>query len=706
MDQNPLGHTGLPGNRGEPSDEDNPFAEAERKVLRRRALTRRIAAAVAILYALYFTGAHLPRWMFERGHKAAVDCLNEHWEHASSDPMSCVGRQRWWNWLPKLWPSTRKEALADEASSLYSGYEYVLTDAVATHPDAAARKSAVLALLQAGNDPLLPNGRSASLAHAWLSGAFAELAATDAGIGDHGDWLNVLQASVAVTDFDAIRRAASVVRSEKYAYDYNLQRGAWLCLLGDRKNGIAALAVADTEYRTDITSARSGWLNARLAIVACGAKPSEALGFDPRRVGEFEQHEMDALVESVDPSALDAAERHLKEEFLEPGDRLPFVAQALTQKKHDVLGTLALVDSHTFQGGSLVVVPKESLQLTPSMLLRPETGLFGDQPYACDPAPLEAAAALLETTADGAKETYPPGKDKDGYDEAEASYDTHLLEMRKHPKVYLRNAAWGMWIAASTEWARRGERDKARADVERAMKLTLENEAAARITAITLFLTIGDAKRASELGQALVSGPLAADAHAADRAIADVQLALALAAQGRFEEANEVAKTAHLLAPRLGTGDAATSLINDIAWLHAALALRVGKGDEVLAPEPGILSEALAPWLARAKLPEEQRKIARRQRVSSVIPSQLVLPAFYYVIGKSVEGAGDVEVWLDHVFAVDMARGGRAEMAARAEAARWRSDTAAAEVWEGRDKKLRSLIHDHPTSILAAVAGL
>ena len=57
-----------------------------------------------------------------------------------------------------------------------------------------------------------------------------------------------------------------------------------------------------------------------------------------------------------------------------------------------------------------------------------------------------------------------------------------------------------------------------------------------------------------------------------------------------------------------------------------------------------------------------------------------VLPAVYFIVGRAA-GHGDVEAWLD-------AATGRATddaqvvAAARAEAARWRGDTAAAKRWD------------------------
>lgn len=689
------------------SDSEDYWAEVARKNARRRRVIRTLAVVLAGSYALWFAASHLPQWLVKQGHHAAVDCFNDSWEHANVDPKTCVEHERRWIFLAKVWPWTRKEAKYNEALDRFEGYGYALEDAVATHPDAGARKVALDGLFEAAKDPALAENAVviASLAKGFLAGAFEELSTHDAGDAGHDAWDYVLESAIVVGDVEAIKRVARVERPDKYAWSFDLQRGAWLCLLGDRPSGLKALALADKEYREAITSSYEGWLNARLSIVACGGTEAD-VGFDPRRVGEFEQHEMDALIASTDPSKPISGEAYLVEHrsgsIMEGADRLPFVALAIVEKAHDPEQLLPLIDSGNYREGA-VVTPHLEAFLTPGVVLHAESGMFGDQPYAVAIEPLEHAATILEAAATSAKESYPAPKEEDYSD---LDYSGHRKELRAHPKKYLRNAAWAMWFAASVEWARRGERERAHAAIDHAMALTAEGELLTRVLSAGIYLTVGDHARVLEIDRPIIAGPYADASHGGDRMVLEMQCALALAGLGKFDEAYDAAKRAHDLGAAEPKGDAMETFLNDLAWLHAALGLKVGKVDEVAAPEGApLLSEPLAPWLARAKLPEEQRKVSRRQDFSMPTASRMVAAAYFFVVGTSAEGAGDVEVWLDHVFASSMARGGRAEMLARAEAARWRGDAKAAEKWESRAKTLVSYVHDHGTSLLASAAG-
>jgi hypothetical protein len=82
-----------------------------------------------------------------------------------------------------------------------------------------------------------------------------------------------------------------------------------------------------------------------------------------------------------------------------------------------------------------------------------------------------------------------------------------------------------------------------------------------------------------------------------------------------------------------------------------------------------------------------------------------VLPAALYLAGQ-MAGAGDVEVWLDHLCATDLyGLDPITYAAARAEAARWRDDAGAAARWDDRLVALRRLMPNDAASYLLHLLG-
>jgi hypothetical protein len=82
---------------------------------------------------------------------------------------------------------------------------------------------------------------------------------------------------------------------------------------------------------------------------------------------------------------------------------------------------------------------------------------------------------------------------------------------------------------------------------------------------------------------------------------------------------------------------------------------------------------------------------------------RMVLPAVIAVVHHAGSLVGDPDVVVDRVFAVDP---GRTMALARAEAARWRGDAAAAATWQTRAAAIQTLMIDDRSVGLAAIAGV
>jgi hypothetical protein len=120
------------------------------------------------------------------------------------------------------------------------------------------------------------------------------------------------------------------------------------------------------------------------------------------------------------------------------------------------------------------------------------------------------------------------------------------------------------------------------------------------------------------------------------------------------------------------------------------------------------LSIALARWeAARAAPPDERRALryAALQRRGDAPPA---LVAYLATAGELLgEGEGDVEVWLDAFLAMDAQRFSyRHLLFARAEAARWRGDTASAALWRKRYEALQAVAADPRQAEIARYLGI
>ena len=169
--------------------------------------------------------------------------------------------------------------------------------------------------------------------------------------------------------------------------------------------------------------------------------------------------------------------------------------------------------------------------------------------------------------------------------------------------------------------------------------------------------------------------------------VVGVTRVFALAATGRHAEAHAVAMHLH---GRTGGWMALATAISSGASLSGMLPKPEGKSRDV---RPERLLDAI----------ETKQPVGD---VGYLDPEDTaVLPAVMVVIAHAAHVAGqDPEVVLDEAFARQMPS--RTIALARAEAARWRHEPAAAQLWEGRAAAIETLFVDDHAVVLAGIAGL
>ena len=662
----------------------------------RRTVT--IVAAAGVLGVGLLVAGQAPGSIQAAG-KRGYDCLNAFYRTGEGSTAACVesaeGSLGWARLVPG------QAAAADDAAARVRHYaaELDLLEASARKPDAAQRKAAAergMAERDAAPDPdALTGGPVFDLAH---SGAFEEAVRFgDKATATLQDRSSALGAAAAIGDLEALRRFAAKESPETSvsSMDYDARRGAWLCLLGDAKAGVRALGAADATWRKTIpgADADAGWWKFRVGIVACGGTKAD-LDFDPTSTGELGALQM-VPIRAADPALAPAAKNDLLRPVLErwsspssAKERLPLVAmQMAAAQSHEELVASFWPDLAGARREVLYLVSGSELYTAayPSPWLLFPTAASDDALGLHPAGDYERSAERLEALAADAPEKLETRKDAD---EGEAA-------VRAEPKKKL--AAYGALprLAAGILCTTRGQPARARAALAKADGLdgSAGLLAAARLAA-------GDA------AGALALLPTSAPSDEDDARAYRIQKTLALSSLGKFDEAYAEIKAA-------GDVDHAA-----VAWLLGAMALQVGDKDPELFDLSGELDErhpSEAPlasflwWWRAIHKPEAERRVMRGR--SGVTMWQLdypreVLPAVLRVVGAMAEGSGDVDVWLDYVFSGPELQGDRVLLLARAEAARWRGDKAAAARWDERAKKLLSVIKDDRAAVLAAVAGL
>jgi hypothetical protein len=605
---------------------------------------------------------------------------------------------------PKLLPWSRERALKASRSIDRRVGEREIARATAHVPDAAARAAVTREVRELDDAEVV-----ARILHD--GGDFAALAA----LADDGSTGYSLQAAVTLGDLDRVRQLAQSGKGPT-AYESSLRRGGWLCLLGDRAAGLALLQEADAGYRSQVSSSSEGWTKARLGALAC-ADPPAAAGFPPLLVPSFAVHAAERI-QLFDPEHKKGRRLAWAERLLDESDtpRIAGVALGVIHGPRDLPAILTLV-SPAGRGGLGLELEDVT---APYALLRPRDV----HESAIAAVWLEEAAGIVEGTMAGAAPL--PKED--------SPLEGPSPEAAADPVSALRRAAWKLWLASAAVHARDGRRDAALTALARADAIA-EDEL--RWLSAAAHLAARDAEGAEKVLAPFLASSLAA-AGPIDRMIAQFNHAWALASLGRTADALAAAQQAHKAAiERDHEADAEMStlweragvspLFNSkqalrSAWLLAALMLREG----AVGPIEGLPSATSSPpessldsphgtvaaWLHIAQLPEDQKPRARvgAGHLLFYDEAREALPALLYVVGRAAPDAG-VEVWLDRMVArwaleANDAMALRTLLWARAEAARWRGDEAAATEWQKRADSISALVVGPKEGVLAQVVGL
>jgi hypothetical protein len=621
----------------------------------RRRLRIQLFVGGLVLLAVALSITKLPACLLERAKTAADVCLDEIDDRDTGDPASC--RQGGSLALPKLVPHLRAEALAEEKAIERRIAGTMMHLATSAKPDAAARTRAVAAMAAVYPDPVERAERLSG------RGAHEAVAAIDLGTTTpvhHGGHAPAF-AALALGNVDRARAALASGRIDHY--DGATRAGALACLLGDTARGLALLGRGDAMW-VAINGDKGGYADARFGAVYCGGDPS-VLDFEPRRVAGAGDVEIE-VARAFDPA-------------FQRGRRAAFGMSLLRQttlSRAALLGSFALAI-----GGDVELPPLRLLGMlsdvragavqqpfgapypTPWAVLAPRDG-YSVVDYV-PPGWLEAAAARLDAAAAAV-----PAKITDDQARANAIDNDVRADMR----AALRRAANTMWIQAAVYRARIGDR----AGAEKAIAAGRAPGPSLQLAVVQL--AIGDAAGAIASLDAWEAAN--ASAEPAMRSIARVDRALALASTGD-----------HAAAHRAALEAAAISSNPAVHWVVLATAIRsnaaldklpIGKDDEA----PAQYAAAIA-----------KRSLDGAPTFFDSDARQ-VLPAAVTVVYHAASLAGDADVFVDTV--LDEPK--RSSALARAEAARWRGDTAGATAWQARADAIEKLISDDRGIALADLA--
>src|SRR5262249_14846481 len=144
--------------------------------------------------------------------------------------------------------------------------------ATTRRPNAEARNrtangyiEASASLMKQRSDPLIAHKLIHTLYHA---GALEQVTTLVPLAQIDDDYRFILKAALTTANV-AVATEAAAHEPTEFEYAEETQRGALLCLLGRKEEGLRALARADTKAREDL-STPDGDADAHLAMVACG----------------------------------------------------------------------------------------------------------------------------------------------------------------------------------------------------------------------------------------------------------------------------------------------------------------------------------------------------------------------------------------------------------------------------------------------------
>jgi tetratricopeptide (TPR) repeat protein len=704
-------------------------------------------AIAIVLIAAAASVTLLPLWLLGRAEEQGVRCLDRVKAQGAGDPLGCVPAGVSLSWPSRMpWLRADAEILRAELETRAAELDYALATAITPDRDHRERAASRLLGLRYGLSPAEFTGKPLEL----LPGSFGLVAAYAAERDDKELRAWGLRAARAVAAMELLRQLARKGDAHE-DWRLSLQRGAALCLLGEAEPGRRLLALADESHQRS-SEHGDGSDRARLAMIACSDETPDRTArsaddpVDPANVRPAARPALIALLASLGREGADERARAwLSDPSRSPSASVrlrlaPFAQRGLEQQTAAPM--LALV---TPAKGSSMAVPASALRSPWTLLLARSRG----DHLLCDPSSARSTATDLEALAAALtaeeEEDEPPRLE---CSEQPCPATWALSE----PALALKRAAAALWLDCALEWSARGKREDARAALARAGNLAPPQH---RHALAVVHLALRAPDEALKTLEPALGSP--SELPPVERVQLHLHQAMALRQSHRLQEAYEAAAIAFELAgkARRPAAPAARSdepdpgaIVHDdrgpavpaalridrtraaAAWLWGAIALEVDREQDVLAqlptasdaaatsdattegagPTPGPLTRA-ALWLRLAAAAGSDEGQLRSLRWSLELPlppgapEELVLPAVMFVVGKAVPAASDLEVWLDRTFSDVHLRYPVTAMRARAEAARWRGDGAAAAKWEAHAQTLSSAVEDYRSAVLATLAG-
>lgn len=664
-----------------------------------------LARVAAALSAVAFTGA-LPVWMLARG--TDPSCNDAAATEEEPTPAVCERRQRWWLMLPSLAPWTRSRALDALGAAPKRRASLELARATRRTPDAdarddAARRSIAIARATSTGSQEL----TFALGDAFNAGAYGVVASQRVG-NDLRQLAYVQKAARALGDVDALRAAAWAPPPsfETKLWSELDDQGPLLCLLGRDADGVRAV-----EHQVRLAgTVRPQW---RETLLLCGGSPA---------VEPYREHVatlsrwLRLFDERVDWVAL---LQKPQVRVASPPTRLPVLAMALAPL---AVGPPTIVTEAAAAASAALSLRQVLALAAPryGVIVMPAVDVM---PYALAtrrareplPLPLAALEAAAERVEELARTAPPELPDRDR--SIELALEAHAAALER-PAEALRHTAWALWYEAAAERWWRGDLRGARRALARSVAVAPERM---ELFTAALALLVG------EPAIALTQAERSRKDDGVTALLVDMQRALALAALGRPGDALTAAAAADVRARQSSDTDLATpgNLLRsgivgdprvrraDAAWLHAAMAVLAARAQHRQPDQPMTAPEW---WSDRDdstfafhwKLACTAEATRVRERAAAQRPlldgGAVVVPQLVVLGAGAADGAA--ETWLDAQTSSYLLQNGRAAIWARAEAARWRGDAAAARTWDERGERLARLSKDDRTAVLAKLAGL
>jgi len=685
-----------------PVDGDEPSPVGKRS---RRWRRLAILASVCILLLGGITVAawKLPPWMIARARKLHVDCSNANYGEHPGASLACEGAFHQSLDIAKISPWTRDEARQLELEWTADELDGRLALATEVLLDRAMQDEAADELVAWMAQPGFPSDRrTTDWAFSMIAqtGNRAQMVRHAAHASDGFGHARAWRAAIVDGELEAATRLAGSGESDDYGHE--LERGAWLCLVGDSQAGLLALENAEQHYREAVGSP---YVEAWMGMLACGGRP--VVDETP-----FPREPWWAVEVMVRPDPEQSLERlHPRSRAKErAGDwASPFFADWLAAAEREPLDLVAGA------AGLRSIALAETT--TPWSFSGPSVGLLSGDALVFDPVRHEAAArrvdALLLRVERDKLRIAPRKRRGDDVDPDQREWE----ERSATPAETLRKASTILWLELASARAQMFDAQ----GVARALaKIPAEELPPALALPLASYLfRAGDragARARLQLALALPEGRVRLDAElfVAMLELAEARPREALAAArraGALAPAGSAEMAAHPLADTLGA-EVNDSMRRAIGWVEAAAALAADEAQvETTVAMPGYYDAPGLPrdWFALARADAEIRKTARFRMHDVMMGAgeQAVLPAVIFVLHAVGHDGKDPEVFVDAMLPFyDPQLHGVKGLRARAEAARMRGDAAATALWDGRAEALEALFSTPERVLLARLAGL